>query len=100
MLSLITLAALFVSGWLAVASVQAQLAQARTVEHDLGICSAEDKTKANAQISSIKQTYHKILIIETTPTPKQPKDLDLNETTAVDKSIDGWAKEKFKNEQI
>jgi len=100
MRSWITLAALFVAGWLGGAAVQAQSAKARTVEDDLGMFSAEAKTKANAEIARIKQTYHKDLMIETTPPPKQPKDLDLNDTAAVDKFIDGWAKEKFKNEQI
>src|SRR5262249_42100568 len=100
MRSWITLAALFVAGWLGGAAVQAQPAKARTVEDDLGWFSAEAKMKANAEIARIKQTYHKDLMIETTPPPKQPKDLDFNDTAAVDKFIDGWAKEKFKNEQI
>src|SRR5438128_8139445 len=101
MRSWITLAALIVAGWLGSAAVQAQPAKtARTVEDDLGMFSAEAKTKANAEIARIKQAYHKDLMVETAPPPKQPKDLDFNDTAAVDRFIDGWAKEKFKNEQI
>jgi uncharacterized protein len=95
------LAALFLTGWFGGGVALAQPSKtARTVQDDLGLFSAEAKSKANAEIARIKREFHKDLMIETTPPPKQPKDLDVNDTAAVDKFIDTWVKEKFKNEQI
>ncbi len=95
------LAALFLAGWFGGGVALAQPAKtARTVQDDLGLFSAEAKAKANAEIARIKKDHHKDLMVETAHPPKQPKDLDFNDNPAVDRFIDSWAKDKFKNEQI
>ena len=69
----IPFAALFLAGWFGGGAAVAQPAKtARTVQDDLGLFSAEAKTKANAEIARIKQTHHKDLFIESAHPPKRP----------------------------
>ena len=101
MRSWITLAALFLAGWFGGGAALAQPSKTpRTVQDDLGMFSADAKTKANAEIARIKQTHHKDLMVETAHAPAPPKGLDVDDKAAVNKFIDKWADDKFKNEQI
>lgn len=95
------LAALILAGWFGGGVALGQPPTvARSVQDDLGLFSAEAKAKANGEIARILQTHKKDLFIETTHPPKQPKSLDFNDTAAVDKFIDGWARKKFENEKV
>src|SRR5215475_7384710 len=95
------LAALFLAGWFDGGVALAQPAKsARTVQDDLGMFSAEAKTKANAEIARIKQLHHKDLVIETAHPPKRPASVNKDDPAAINKFFDQWAVEKFKNEGI
>jgi uncharacterized protein len=100
MRSWITLAALFVAGWLGGAAVQAQSAKARTVQDDVGMFSAKAKAEANAEIARIYQNHKKDLMIEAAQAPARPDDVDKDDKAAVKRFFDKWTAEKFNNEKI
>src|SRR5262245_66688756 len=105
MRSWIALATLVLAGWFGSSALEsAALAQpaktARPVADDLGLFSAEAKTKANAVIERIKQQHHKDLVIETTHAPKKPAGLDDKDQAAVGRFFDDWAAKRFKDQQI
>jgi uncharacterized membrane protein YgcG len=72
----------------------------RTVQDDAGFFSAKAKQQANDTIARIKRDYHKDLLIRTLETVALPDGVDREDQKAVNRFLDRWAANRFKNAHV